>query len=365
MKKPEIVLVTIVIIVALLAYFFIKSNQGGNQTDMKDRNRTATTKDIYLAGGCFWGLEEYMDRLEGVIDVTSGYANGSTENPTYEQVCSGLTGHAETVHVMYDTAQISLLEILQYYFRVIDPTSINKQGNDRGSQYRTGIFYEDEKDFTLIAASIRELQKEYDKPIVIQVEPLNGYYLAEDYHQDYLKKNPGGYCHIDLDLAFEPLEDFLPELKSDIVIDESLYTVPSKEELKDLLTSSQYAVAIENKTEFAFANEYHDNHEPGIYVDVASGVPLFSSLNKYDSFFGWPSFTQPISENVIIKLEDTTANMIRTEVRSHLSDIHLGHVFNDGPVATGGLRYCINSASLRFIHVLDMEAKGYGYLLKQ
>ncbi|MFC7678849.1 peptide-methionine (R)-S-oxide reductase MsrB [Paenibacillus sp. GCM10028914] len=312
-------------------------------------------EEIWLAGGCFWGVEAYMERVYGVYDVTSGYANGNTENPTYEQVIRENTGHAETVHVKYDPARVDLEKLLTYYFKIIDPTLINQQGNDRGEQYRTGIYYMNEADRAIIDRVIAKEQERYDDPIVTEVEPLENYSLAEEYHQDYLEKNPNGYCHVEFD-SLENQE--IPTL-----IDPKLYPKPSDEEIKAKLTKEQYEVTQGKGTERAYSNEYWDNYDPGIYVDVVTGEPLFSSADKYDSMCGWPSFTQPIDPAVVLEYEDTSYNMIRTEVRSRVGDSHLGHVFNDGPVDRGGLRYCINSAAITFIPQADMRAAGYGYLV--
>lgn len=326
--------------------------------EKKDMNKSEETKlkEIYLAGGCFWGLEAYMQRIDGVDDAVSGYANGKTENPRYEDLRE--SGHAETVKVSYRSDEIGLEEILKYYLRVVDPTSINKQGNDRGAQYRTGIYYTDATQKDLIEAILKEEQKKYEKPIVIEVEPLEQFYEAEEYHQDYLEKHPGGYCHIDLSKADEPLEAAEP------VIDHSKYVKPSNEELKKTLTDIQYKVAVENNTERAFSNEYWDLFERGIYVDVATKEPLFSSNDKFESGCGWPSFSKPITKDVVKYYEDKSYNMIRTEVRSTNGDIHLGHVFDDGPKELGGKRYCINSASIEFIPYEKMDEKGYSYLKK-
>lgn len=310
-------------------------------------------RDLYLAGGCFWGMEAYMSRIAGVYDVTSGYANGEGENPTYKDVVRGNRGFAETVHVEYDPKQVTLKKLLADYFKVIDPTSVNKQGNDQGVQYRTGIYYTDDKDAETIREAVTREQQKYDKPIVTEVLPLRNYYLAEEYHQDYLEKHPDGYCHIDLSILDE----------QEIVIDPLQYPRPTDEELKMRLTKDQYAVAVDNDTEHAFSNAYWDNDEPGIYVDVATGEPLFSSRDKYDSGCGWPSFTKPIVPDVVTYHEDTSFGMVRTEVRSRAGDIHLGHVFDDGPADRGGKRYCINSASIRFVPVARMDEERYGYLL--
>ncbi|THF72800.1 peptide-methionine (R)-S-oxide reductase MsrB [Cohnella fermenti] len=310
-------------------------------------------RDVYLAGGCFWGVEAYMSRIKGVYDVTSGYANGEGENPTYKDVVRGDRGFAETVHVEYDPKQVTLQKLLADYFRVIDPTSVNKQGNDQGVQYRTGIYYTDTEDAEIVKQVVSKEQEMYSKPIVTEVLLLQNFYLAEEYHQDYLEKNPNGYCHIDLSLLDE----------QELAIDPSKYPRPSDEELKQRLTAAQYAVAVNNDTEHAYTNEYWDNKEPGIYVDVATGEPLFSSRDKYDSGCGWPSFTKPIIPEVVTYHEDTSFGMIRTEVRSRAGDIHLGHVFDDGPEDQGSKRYCINSASIRFIPVAQMDMEGYDYLI--
>lgn len=314
-------------------------------------------KEIYLAGGCFWGTEKYLKSLPGVKKTDVGYANGRTENPSYEDVCHRDTGHAETVRVEYDPEQISLSYILHMYFDVIDPTSLNRQGNDIGSQYRTGIYYVNPEDEAIIRAAVSELQEKYDKPIAIEVAPLENYYLAEEYHQDYLTKNPGGYCHIGAD-AFDKA--------SRALVDPSEYRIPVDAELKDRLTELQYQVTRENGTEPSYHNEFHDLFSPGIYVDIITGEPLFTSTDKFEAC-GWPSFSKPIDPSVIRTKQDLTHGMVREEVRSRVGDSHLGHVFPDGPKETGGLRYCINSAALRFIPKEEMESQGYGkylYLVK-
>ena len=324
-------------------------NNDENPNDSIDYSKTKL-KTIYLAGGCFWGVEAYMEKVYGVADVVSGYANGNTENPTYEDVLYKNTGHAETVKVDYDPEKISLEKILDYYLLVVDPTSLNKQGNDRGTQYRSGVYFTDENERKIIEERLKKEQEKYKDKIVVEVQKLENFYKAEEYHQDYLKKNPNGYCHIDISKANE------------IIIDQSKYPKPSDEELKKKLTEAQYKVTQENDTEHAFSNEYWDNKEKGIYVDVATGEPLFGSTDKYDSGCGWPSFTKPISKEVVTYHKDFSFNMERTEVRSRSGDSHLGHVFDDGPKEFGGLRFCINSASIRFIPLEDMEKEGYGYL---
>ena len=320
----------------------------------KEQKMTMESKQehqiIYLAGGCFWGLEAYMERIQGVTDAVSGYANGKGNTTNYQLLHA--TDHAETVKVTYDPNKISLDKLLQYYFRVIDPTSINKQGNDRGRQYRTGIYYQDGADKAVIEQALAQLQTKYKKPVQIEVQPLKNYIVAEEYHQDYLKKNPNGYCHIDITKADEP------------VIDEKDYPKPSDAELKAKLTPLQYSVTQNKHTERSFSNEYWDNFQPGIYVDVTTGEPVFSSNDKFESGCGWPSFTKPIAKEVVHYQTDNSFNMQRTEVLSRAGNAHLGHVFDDGPKDKGGLRYCINSASIKFIPLAEMEKAGYGYLIQ-
>ena len=321
---------------------------------MKNYDETKV-KTIHLAGGCFWGLEAYMQKLNGVEDAVSGYANGKTENPSYYDLKT--SGHAETVKVIYNPDIISLEDILAHYLRVVNPVSVNKQGNDVGTQYRTGIYYTDEADKTIIENILAKEQTKHDKPIAIEVEPLKQFYDAEEYHQDYLEKNPGGYCHIDLSLADKPLDK-----DKEPMIDSSRYIKPSDEELKKSLTDIQYDVTQNSATERAFSHEYHDNFKRGIYVDITTKEPLFSSTDKFESGCGWPSFSKPISKDVVKYFEDNSYFMHRTEVRSRSGDAHLGHVFNDGPKELGGQRYCINGASLEFIPYDEMDEKGYGYL---
>lgn len=322
--------------------------------------------DIYLAGGCFWGVEEFFSRIEGVYEVTSGYANGDIGDPTYQQVIAG-SGHAETVHIMYDPKIVDLQSLLIYYFRIIEPTSVNKQGNDVGIQYRTGIYYVDEADVRVIDAVMAHEQTKHDEPIVVEVGPLVAYYLAEEYHQDYLVKNPNGYCHVNFNNLEAPIEKITIPGNSGYVdgqlfIDPNDYPKPGDADIRAMLTPQQFNVTQNGATEHAFANEFFDNHAAGIYVDVVTGEPLFASVDKYESGCGWPSFVKAINEDVVTFIEDTSFNMVRIEVRSRIGDSHLGHVFDDGPKDRGGKRYCINSAAIRFIAKDDLEAEGYGYL---
>ena len=305
--------------------------------------------EIYLAGGCFWGLEEYFSRISGVLQTSVGYANGQVETTNYQLIKE--TDHAETVQVIYDEKAVSLREILLYYFRVIDPLSVNQQGNDRGRQYRTGIYYLEEADLPTINTVVREQELLIGRKIAVEVEKLRHYILAEDYHQDYLKKNPGGYCHIDVRDAEKPL------------IDAANYEKPSQAVLRENLSEESYRVTQEAATEAPFSNAYDQTFEEGIYVDITTGEPLFFAKDKFASGCGWPSFSRPISKELIHYYQDLSHGMERIEVRSRSGNAHLGHVFTDGPQELGGLRYCINSASLRFIAKDEMEEAGYGYLL--
>ena len=333
----------------------VKQNKAKYKKGTKKMNKSDKTKVIHLAGGCFWGLEAYMQKLNGVEDAISGYANGKTENPTYYDLHT--SGHAETVKVIYKPEIISLEDLLTHYLRVVNPVSVNKQGNDVGTQYRSGIYYTDKNDKKVIDNILKKEQTKHDKPIAIEVLPLKHFFEAEEYHQDYLFKNPNGYCHIDLSLAEKPLS---PDKEP--VIDATKYPRPSDAELKKTLTDIQYKVAVQNKTEYAFSNEYWDNFDKGIYVDITTKEPLFTSTDKFESGCGWPSFSKPIAKDVVKYIEDRSFNMIRTEVRSRSGDIHLGHVFDDGPKELGGKRYCINSASIEFIPYAEMDKRGYSYL---
>lgn len=310
--------------------------------------------EIYLAGGCFWGTEKYLGSIRGVISTEVGYANGNTLNPTYEEVCHKNTGHAETVKVIYDPNVITLDFLLGMYYKSINPVSVNRQGGDIGSQYRTGIYYVNEADIQTIKASIDRLQKDYGKPIAVEVKELVNYSRAEEYHQKYLDKNPGGYCHI---------PGYMFEKAAQAVVDPSAYSTPDLDTLKENLNPRQFNVTQNSATESPFQSELNSVFEEGIYVDITTGEPLFTSTDKFDAGCGWPSFSKPIDPDVIKELQDSSHSMKRTEVRSRVGDAHLGHLFDDGPADKGGMRYCINGASLRFVPKDKMETEGYGYLL--
>jgi len=319
---------------------------------------TKTQAEIYLAGGCFWGTEHFLKQIRGVIETQVGFANGNTLCPSYEDVCRRGTGHAETVKVLYDKAITSLEFLLDLYYKTIDPTSLNWQGNDMGTQYRTGIYYTDEAEIAIIKDSVAALGKRLGAAVSIEVLPLKNFYPAEESHQDYLDKNPGGYCHIDPKL-FEFAKCARPEPR---------FIKPDDNTLEKMLTPLQYEVTQNAATERPFVNEYWDKFESGIYVDITTGEPLFVSTDKFESGCGWPSFSRPIDASHIDEHADTAQCMLRTEVRSKAGTAHLGHVFDDGPHESGGLRYCINSASLKFVPQNRMETEGYGawiYLLEK
>lgn len=312
-------------------------------------------KQIYLAGGCFWGLEKYLASIAGVTETEVGYANGRTRNPTYEQVCSGGTGYAEAVRVGYRPDRISLYFLLELFYEAIDPLAVNRQGPDIGAQYRTGVYYADLADAPLIRRSLRDLQARLGQPVAVEEGPLEVFYPAEEYHQKYLDKHPGGYCHIGREKMARA---------AGALVDPNRYVPPDKKKLRMKLSGTAWAVTQENETEPPFHNEYWEQFEPGVYVDVTTGEPLFSSGDKFRSECGWPAFARPIDPSAVTSRVDESHGMRRTEVRSRVGDAHLGHVFDDGPAALGGKRYCINSSALRFIPREEMEAQGYGYLLE-
>lgn len=342
----------LIFVFILLTSCLACANNCAGQTEKKEDMKS--TKEIYLAGGCFWGTEHFLKLIDGVEATQVGYANGNIANPTYKQVCTGTTDFAETVKVQYDPVKVDLAFLIDLYFKTIDPTSVNKQGNDRGTQYRTGIYYTDPEDLSVIQETVHRLAATYTRPLAVEIKPLENFYPAEEYHQDYLDKNPGGYCHIHPELFDLARKAKMPKKSAPV------YSKPDDAVLRSKLTPEQYAVTQKNATEPAFHNDYWDEHRPGIYVDITTGEPLFVSTDKFDSGCGWPSFSKPIDRKLIQEKIDTSHGMVRTEVRSAAGDAHLGHVFTDGPADKGGLRYCINSASLRFIPKDKMKAEGYG-----
>ena len=300
-------------------------------------------KVIYLAGGCFWGTEAYFKKLKGIAKTIVGYANGDSDETSYEIVAK--TDHAETVKIYYDFSRISLTEILLHYFRIINPKSINRQGNDMGRQYRTGIYWEEgDSESEKIVRDFIKYEEEKIGKVAVEISPLKNFVKAEDYHQDYLDKNPGGYCHVNLSRADDPIID-----------DDRKFLEDKRGQLDDL----SYSVMAKAGTERPFTSKLNDEYRRGIYVDKLSKKPLFASSDKFESGCGWPSFSRPIVSNYLDENVDTSFGMVRTEVRSISSDSHLGHVFSDGPSDKGGLRYCINGAALEFIPLEEMDEKGY------
>ena len=341
----------------------------GRNTLSKSSSELTTTPQEHqetalFASGCFWCTESDFTKLPGVLSVVSGYAGGEKENPTYAEVSSGTTGYRESVLVTYDKTKISYEALLENFWKHVDPTDAGGQFADRGQQYTSAIFYNSDAQKASAESSRDSLAASgvFDKPIVTAILPVTTFYPAEEYHQEYFQKNPVRY-HIYR--SGSGRDDFLHETWgkdadwSFVQSTSQTFQKPSEEELQERLTPLQYRVTQENGTERAFDNAYWDEKREGIYVDIVSGEPLFSSLDKYDSGTGWPSFTRPIESGNITTREDHSLLSVRTEVRSSLADSHLGHVFPDGPAPTG-LRYCMNSSALRFVPKEDLEEEGYG-----
>lgn len=303
-----------------------------------------------FAGGCFWCMFKPFSNYDGVEKIIAGYTGGIAENPTYEEVCSEITGHLEAIQIVYDDTLVRYEDLLDIFWKQIDPTDEGGQFNDRGNRYKTAIFYHDENQKKLAIESKEALEKSnlFEDPIMTEILPAEKFYIAEEYHQDYYKKEP---IHYELYFRGSGRYDFIKNNwdKNNI----------NRDKLKESLSPIQFEVTQNDQTEPPFKNEYWDNKEEGIYVDIVSGDVLFTSRDKFDSGCGWPSFTKPVSEKVLRGKSDFSHGMYRTEVRSTKANSHLGHVFDDGPKESGGLRYCINSAALKFIPKDKMKEMGY------
>ena len=358
-----------------LSYFIVttfipkNADSASKQSTAKVSEKSGIIETALFAGGCFWCMEHPYENQPGISKALSGYTGGEKQNPTYNQVASGSTQHVEAVEIHFDPEVISYNDLLQIFWRNVDPTDAGGQFVDRGKQYTTGIFYKNNQQKKSAEQSKKRLEGKnlFNKKIITKIVPAGKFYPAEEYHQDFFKKN---YIRYRVYRAGSGRDEFIKRIwgeDREYKISKTVFngvTVPkviyigNKTKTKSQLTNMQYKVTQKNGTEPPFKNEYWENKQPGIYVDIISGEPLFSSKDKFKSGTGWPSFTRPLVQENIIQKRDTTYNMIRIELRSKSADSHLGHLFRDGPKPSG-LRYCINSASMMFIPVENLKKEGY------